>query len=160
MKRAYIALVVALAGLAAGCAAPAAPELTFYADGQSVDLQPLKYCTVTVSKCDQPAKSQVRMPIRPGKPAQISLPSEVADTPWVISVQSKDPDGHSLPPEQRVFLPAQNKLAYTARPLRPTDRLDVIEVDQVSKAMVQTQGQSKPDFLARGIWSVQFTPGK
>lgn len=160
MNRARTAVAVSLAALAAGCARPAPPQLTLYADGQSIELPPSKYCNVTVSDCQAPKKTRITMPIRPGKPAQISIPSDVADTPWLITVQSADARGRPEKPVQKLFTPGDDQLAYTAKPLHPTDRLDVVEVVQISAAMVQTQGQSKPDFLARGIWSVQFTPGK
>lgn len=158
MNRVRTVLAVSLAALAAGCTQQS-PELTLYADGQSVEVPASRYCDVLVSHCQAPAKSQVTMPIRPGRPAQVAIPGDVADTPWLITVQSVDAGGKPEAPVQKLFKPGDDRLAYTARPRTATGRLTVIEIDQISGALVQTQGRSTPDVLARGVWVAKFSPG-
>ncbi|MGH3433243.1 MAG: DUF2771 family protein [Thermocrispum sp.] len=148
-RRRPAVLLAALGLVLAGCGTQGPPELTVYADGRAVELAPVQYCDVQVSDCDANPGAKARMTLRPGRPLQISVPAGVAESPWVVYVQSTDAEGKPQPVRQRFFGPDE-AFAYTARP-GPGQRLLTVEVQQAG-------GRFDPDgqLLARGVWAVQL----
>ncbi|MGV9665441.1 DUF2771 family protein [Nocardia niigatensis] len=73
------------------------PEMTAYAHGKSVSVNPFLYCDLQISKdklsmgkCDNTgAVSELDVP--PGSTVQLSLPKEIADAPWELLI------GYRLP---------------------------------------------------------------
>lgn len=145
-------LGVLLAGTAltvTGCSAPEPPEITFYADGTAVEVAPVKYCDVRITRCTTDDRAHGRLVVRPGRPVQISVPPQVAETPWTVFVQAVDADGNPLPPREHTFVP-DKAFAYTARPANPDERIAVIEVHQAGVAANQ--------LVSRGVWTLELRP--
>jgi hypothetical protein len=149
------------------CSAPPAPQVTFFADGHTVNAAPLIHCDVRVQKCEQAKDATVSLKVRPGKPVQISVPSEVAKTPWLVNIQYTDAQGELQPVQQKVFT-SGNTFAYTVAPPAPNDQLVVVEVQQISAATPVdpvtnrpiTDQNGNPQLVVQSLWSLQLEPGK
>lgn len=158
-----IVLLLACAALAvAGCSTPGPPKITFYADGDSVRAAPLRYCDALLRECEQ-SGSKAALTVREGEPVQISVPGDVARTPWLVNVQYLTESGQPQL-EQEVFT-SGDQHAFTVNAGGPAAQLVVVEVQQIGAAYaVDEQGQpildpaGNPQLVARGIWSLQITP--
>lgn len=143
-------MLAAVAMVAAGCGTPAPPELTVYADGTAIELAPINYCDVRVTNCHPDTAATGRLNVRPGKPVQISVPTDVAESPWVVSAWSEASGGE---PRQKYFGP-DKAFSYTARPNGPKDRLLEIQVLQLGAAVDEAGS-----LLARGHWQLVLEAG-
>ncbi|NKQ55194.1 DUF2771 family protein [Amycolatopsis sp. K13G38] len=168
MRRSRIAVLLAGGALAlTGCSAAASPpEITFYGDGHTVTAAPVVNCDALVRNCDKDANATARLKVRAGKPVQISVPSEVSDTPWLVNVQYADAAaGGQLKIKQQFFSPS-TRLAYTATAPTPADQLVVVEVQRIGAAYAADQSgkpvldeNGNPQLVARSLWSLQIQPG-
>ncbi len=159
-----MAPLAAGAAVLAGCSAPAPPEVTFYADGESVRAEPLRYCDALVTSCEPEPGEPAVLDVRAGEPVQISVPADVAETPWLVNVQYTDSEGTVRPIRQDVFTPDERH-AYTAVPQAPAEQLLVVEVQQLGGAyaadaqgnpIVDESGQ--PQLVARAVWALRIDP--
>ncbi|MBA0127696.1 DUF2771 family protein [Haloechinothrix sp. YIM 98757] len=146
----------------AGCGEVGPPEITIYSDGEAIQVEPFTYCDVEVTECDNDETHEYALPTRPGQPAQISVPGEIAETPWLVNVQAADADGTPLPVQQEYFSPGEAH-AFTAEPPSPDATLLIVEVQQMGAAFAADQegepirdeeGAMQP--VTRGIWPVAF----
>ncbi|WP_158881879.1 DUF2771 family protein [Amycolatopsis anabasis] len=165
MRRVLAVLFVLGAVVVTGCSAPGPPEVTFYADGHTVNAQPLINCDALLKQCEQHQESTVSLKVRPGKPVQISVPKEVTDTPWVVNVQYTNEKGEYQPVKQEYFSPG-SKHAYTATPNVPGGQLAVVEIQQLGAAYAADQAGNpildeagNPQLVVRALWSLQVQPG-
>jgi len=140
------------------------PEITFYSDGHTVNAEPVVHCDALVRSCDKNPDATANLKVRPGKPVQISVPSDVSDTPWLVNVQYADAKG-DLQIKQQYFSPS-TRLAYTATPPAPADQLVVVEVQQIGAAYAADEAgnpildeNGNPQVVARALWSLQIQPG-
>lgn len=157
-------LLAAGALVLTGCSTTVGPpEVTFYGDGHTVNAKPVIHCDALVQKCDKYPDATATLNVRPGKPVQISVPSEVGDTPWLVNVQYADAKGN-LQIKQQYFSPSSH-LAYTAATDNPADQLVVVEVQQLGAAYAADQSgnpildeNGNPQLVARAYWSLQIRP--
>ncbi|PRX50237.1 uncharacterized protein DUF2771 [Prauserella shujinwangii] len=163
MRRVLVALLTGGALVTAGCSAPGAPEVSFYADGDTVRAQPLIYCDALVRDCER-GGTAATLKARPGEPVQVSVPADVAETPWAVNVQYLGPDGSPRPVRQEVFTDGEQH-AYTARPDSPEGQLVVVEIQQLGAAYAANErGEpildeaGQPQLVVRGVWSLQVEP--
>ena len=166
MRRGRIAVLLAGGALAlTGCSASVGPpEVTFYSDGHTVNANPVRHCDALVRSCDTYLDATANLKVRPGKPVQVSVPSDVSKTPWLVNVQYSDPSGQ-LKIKQQFFSPG-TRLAFTATPDAPGDQLVVVEVQQLGAAYAADQSgkpivdeNGNPQLVARSLWSLQIQPG-
>ncbi|PXY30971.1 DUF2771 family protein [Prauserella muralis] len=160
--RARVGALLACGALAlAGCSAPGPPEVTFFADGDSIRADPLIYCDALLESCERGGKP-ASLKVRPGKPVQVSLPSDVSETPWALNVQYLDAQGRPQPVRQQVFTDGTQH-AYTVTPGSPRDQLVVVEIQQLGAAyaadsrgnpILDENGQ--PQLVVRGVWSLRI----
>ncbi|KAA9161783.1 DUF2771 family protein [Amycolatopsis acidicola] len=165
MRRSRImGLLAAGALVLTGCSTSVGPpEVTFFGDGHTVNAKPLIHCDALVQNCDKYPDATVALRVRPGKPVQISVPSEVGDTPWLVNVQYLDPDG--TPKIKQQYFSPSSHLAYTATADNPADQLVVVEVQQLGAAYAADQAgnpildeSGNPQLVARAYWSLQIQP--
>ena len=166
MRCRRIAVLLAGSALAlAGCSASVGPpEVTFYSDGHTVNAEPVVHCDALVRTCDKYPDATANLKVRPGRPVQISVPSEVSKAPWLVNVQYADPTGQ-LRLKQQYFSPG-SRLAFTATPGAPSDQLVVVEVQELGAAFAADQSgnpildeNGNPQLVARSLWSLQIQPG-
>ncbi|QWF81684.1 DUF2771 family protein [Amycolatopsis sp. CA-230715] len=165
MRHRLLALLPLGALALTGCGTPGPPEVTFFADGHAINAEPLIHCDVTVQKCEQSKDGAPKLKVRPGKPVQISVPSDVTETPWLVNVQYANAKGELQPVKQEVFTSGK-QYAYTATTPAPDDQLLVVEIQQVGVATsVDATGkpnadaEGNPQLVARAVWSLQVQPG-
>ncbi|MFE9743743.1 DUF2771 family protein [Saccharothrix saharensis] len=151
MRRALIpvSLLVVLSGCAA---APTAPEVTFYADGRTVNVRPSQFCDLQSENCDVDPDAVGVLRVRPGKPVQISVPGDLADTAWSVKFTYRNAQGEPQEPlRSKLFTERDPKYAYTLVLPKPDDRLDTVEVQQYG-ARIEAGTTGAFDFVARGTW--------
>lgn len=161
-----LALIAGGAFALSGCSATAAPpEVTFFADGHAVNSEPLNnYCDALLRTCQPSQPRPAYLKVRPGMPVQISVPSAIAKTPWVVNVQYVNAKGEPQPLEQQTFT-SGDRFAYTVTPPAPDDQLVVVEIQQLGAAYAADQSgkpildqAGNPQLVARGVWSLQIEP--
>ena len=141
---------------AAGCSDPPAPqpEVTFSIDGGSVSARPLMHCDVMVTACDRDANAQAKMAVPPGKPVRITVPQEVAESPWSVAIEYKTAAGEQREPATvATFVPNQAH-DYTVTLPGPADQLQTVEVKQAG-AKQDPAVTGDIQLLARAVWSLQ-----
>ena len=153
MRRGLLCALIAGAGLVlTGCATPT-PQVTFYAAGRSVDTGPTQYCDLKLTSCTADAKAGVALSVPADRPLQISVPSEVAKTPWVVVFRYQDAHGAAQPDSRsRIFQPGE-QYAYTLTLPDPGDKLVAAQVQQLS--LVVEQGSDPgagAEFVTRATW--------
>lgn len=128
--------------------------MSFYADGDTVRTAPMLYCDVRVRDCEKPAEPAT-LSARAGMPVQVSIPGDVADTPWSVTVQYRTNAG-KVRYSHATFTSGQQH-AYTADPPGSSNQILVVEIQQLGGALTKdANGNLQP--LARGVWSLQVEP--
>lgn len=144
--------LLAAAGLAlTGCGAQPPPEVTFYSDGQSVEVVPARYCEEDGTQCVPPPKNPVgQLTVPKAEPLQISVPGEVASTPWQVAFIYRDANGKEQDGRSSVF-PPDERFAYTLELPADGVRLEHVEVQQFS-AVLLPGSDGGVDFGIAGSW--------
>jgi hypothetical protein len=143
MRRSRVVALLAAGGFAvAGCSAPGPAEVTFYADGHTINTTP-------VLTCD----SAQTLKVRPGKPVQISVPGEVADSPWQIVYEYVTPQGEF---KQSAPIPftSLDRYAYTVTPPTPADRISAVDVQKYTAVLNADTGES--GLLPSDVWGLRL----
>jgi hypothetical protein len=144
--------VLPLAGLLlAGCAAPQDPEVTFYSGGKTVHVGPTQYCDLSVENCQAHPEAAGALRVRPGRPLQISVPGQVADSPWTVLFTYRNAKGEPQPDTRTKIFPAGTQYAYTLVLPNPGDQLESVEV-QVSGNRIEITDEGEIQFVTRGTW--------
>ncbi|HEV2783873.1 MAG TPA: DUF2771 family protein [Actinophytocola sp.] len=156
MHRIPIALAATALLLAAcGDDPPPLPEVSFTAEGTTVSARPFLHCDVMVTKCDRDDAAQARMPVPPGKPVTVTVPREVADSPWSVVIQYRTATGEQKDPETVATFVPHERSDYTVQPPTPDAQLQTIEIKQAS-AKQEPGATSEIQLLARAVWSLQI----
>lgn len=164
MRRALVGLLASAAVVLTGCSAETLPEVTFYADGETVTAAPYEsYCNALMRDCVK-SNETARLTVRRGKPVQVSVPVEVADTPWQMIAGYRDASGQNKWLTD-VYTPGSQR-AITVAPPSPADQLLGVEIQQLSAAYVANEKgelvldqSGEPQLAQRGVWSLQLKPG-
>ncbi|MGW5055516.1 DUF2771 family protein [Actinokineospora sp. NPDC004072] len=147
MRKTIAILAAALA--LAGCGAVPPPEVTFYADGESVRAHPQILCDLETLTCDQDADAVVTLAIRPGYPVQISVPVALAKEPWGVVFSYLNRDGERVDGSSRIFVPGQfRQYAYTLELPNEDDRLLFAAVQRLAIVQGETP-------VPTGYWVLQ-----
>ena len=152
-------LIVPLAGAAvllAGCSdpPPSRPEVTFGMDGQTVSARPFLYCDVMLTKCDRDNGAQISMKVPPGKGVTVTVPGEVAESPWSVVIQYRTAAGEQKDPETVATFVPNERHDYTVALPGAGDQLQTVEIKQAS-AKQEPGATSDIQLLARAVWSLQ-----
>ncbi|MEJ2858308.1 MULTISPECIES: DUF2771 family protein [unclassified Saccharothrix] len=144
--------VVPLLLVVAGCAAPTDPEVTFYADGKTVVVKPTQYCDLQSVECEADPEAVGVLRVRPGRPVQISVPGELANSAWSVKFTYRNAAGQPQEPlRSKLFTEREPRYAYTLELPNPDDQLESVEVQQYG-ARIETSTTGAFDFVARGTW--------
>ncbi|GAD82927.1 DUF2771 domain-containing protein [Nocardia asteroides] len=103
--RTIVALVaaglVAVAAVTTGVVAYAAsnatehdPQITAYANRETITVDPFLYCTVTMTDCRYGETAVLAT--KTGEPVQLSLPSQIAESPWLVQLIYQRPSGEQV----------------------------------------------------------------
>ncbi|MBB5956526.1 hypothetical protein FHS29_003112 [Saccharothrix tamanrassetensis] len=136
----------------AACAAPQDPEVTFYADGKAINVQPSQYCDVKSENCEVDTRAAGVLRVRPGRPVQISVPGELATTAWSVKFTYRNAKGEPQEPlRSKLFTERDPKYAYTLVLPNRDDQLESVEVQQYG-SRIESSTTGAFDFVARGTW--------
>jgi hypothetical protein len=154
VRRLGIASLVAGGLLLTGCAAPHPPEVTFFADGTTVRLSPAQFCKPNAEQCDGHPDARGQMAVPGGKPLNISVPTQVAEAPWVVLFKYRKADGTEERGRTEVFK-AGDKYAYTLYLPTAGDQLTDVEVQRI--ANITAGADNDVVFLTDASWVLEVT---
>jgi len=152
------AVVTVLVLAVAGCSErppppPPPPTIDFTADAENVTAKPFMYCDISVTDCKRDNAAQVELTVAPGTAVRVTVPDEVAETPWSVVIQYVTAAGEQKDPETVAAFAPNGATTFDALPPGPGDQLQTVEVKQAgAKLMADETGQQEP--VARGVWSV------
>jgi hypothetical protein len=150
VRRVLFALLAA-GGLVvlSSCSVPN-PNVTFYSSGTSVTAAPIQYCDVQEQHCTANGSASASLSVIPGQPVQISVPQEIADTPWQVAARFRDASGTEYAACSPLFGVGQ-RYAYTVYAPHAGDQLVLIEIYQ-SSATFALDGSQQVYTPIRGTW--------
>jgi hypothetical protein len=143
-----VAVVVVL--VVRATAGPTPPgDVTFGAGGASVEVGASQFCDVQVTECgsDPEASGVLRVP--PNTPLTVTVPEEVAGTPWQLAFTFRDTAGAVAQGRSPVFAPGTSP-AFTLVLPAPADQLESAEVQQYGARI--SQGPNGLEFATRATW--------
>jgi Protein of unknown function (DUF2771) len=157
VPRLLLALAAAL--LLAGCAAeqqpPQAtqppPQVTFAAGTNTATARPTQYCDLQLTQCTTDVAAPVTLDVPPGTPLQITVPPEIAETPWQVVFSYAGADGKPVDERSTVFAPAERD-AWTLQLASPTERLLTAEVQQYGAPAQPNPQSGEQEFPIRASW--------
>jgi hypothetical protein len=151
-------LTAVLAGLLlAACSdppPPPLPEVTFSTEGSTVSARPFLHCDVMVTKCDRDDAAMARMRVPAGKPVTVTVPKDVAESPWSVVIQYRTAGGEQKDPETVATFVPNERSDYTVALPGTGDQLQTVEIKQAS-AKQEPGATSEIQLLARAVWSLQ-----
>ncbi|GAA3555084.1 DUF2771 family protein [Amycolatopsis ultiminotia] len=158
MRRSRVVAVLAAGGLAAaGCSAPGPAEVTFYGDGHTIRVGPIGNCDLKTGTCAADPGAAGTLKVRPGRSVQISVPKEIAETPWKVTVQYVNGEGRRQPLDEHIITTG-DRYAYTAAPPAKDDQITVVEIAQAS-VISRTGDPNDAEPITTALWSLQVQPG-
>lgn len=147
--------------LAAGCSAaeppPEDPSVDFSVADRKVSAEPYLYCDVQVKDCKRDNTAQVKLEVAPGTPVRVTVPDEVAQTPWSVVIQYKTAAGEQMAPETVATFPPNKTSTFDALPPGEGDQLQTVEVKQAGAKLVRDD-KGEAAAVSRGVWSAQISP--
>lgn len=155
-------LLPALAALAvvavvAGCGGGGEPpQVRFAAGPDGVDARPTQYCNLENTDCRNDADAPVSLAVPPGTPLQITVPPEIAETPWQVVFSYRDATSTPIDERTEVFAPDERSDYVLALPA-PTDRLLTAQVQQYGPPPVANPETGGIDFPIRASWVLSVT---
>lgn len=151
MRRGLTGLLAVAAILLTGCATDSRPEVTFYSHGESVRVGPVQYCDPLARECAKPRPSAVgSLEVPPGMPLQISVPEEIARTPWQVVFRYRTSDDKQVRGRTPVLSPGEHH-AYTLRLPDAAAQLEQVEVQRYASITV---GSGGTQFVIGSTWVV------
>lgn len=138
--RRVLLLLLAVGGLVglSACSVPN-PNITFFSSGSAVSVAPIQYCDVQEEHCTADGSAAGRITVIPGRPVQVSVPQEVADSPWQVAARFRDSNGTEYAACSPLF-GVGSRYAYTVYAPHAGDQLVLIEVYQSSGTLRMTAG--------------------
>jgi hypothetical protein len=125
------------------------PQVTFAADTASVVARPTQYCDLQLTDCTADPAAPVTLPVQPGTPLQVTVPDEIAQTPWQVVFSYRDANGTQTDERSPVFA-AGERSTWTLQ-LAATNQLVTAEVQQYGVPQFNPEtGQA--EFAIRASW--------
>jgi hypothetical protein len=141
----------------AGCSEPPPPQVTFAAGTASVVARPTQACDLKFTQCHNDPEAPVKLAVPPGTPLQVTVPQDVAQTPWQIVFTYRDATGAQQDQRTRVF-PAGERSEYTLELPEPADRLIVAQVQQYGPPPQADPATGEFQFPIRTSWVLTAAP--
>jgi hypothetical protein len=141
--------------LLAGCGSteppPPPPQVTFAAGDTSIVARPAQYCDVAVTQCLTDVAAPVRLAVPPDTPVQVTVPPEVAQTPWQVVFSYADAAGNPHDERSSVFA-SDTRTDWTLALGAPDHRLLTAEVQQYGMPTEPDPQTGERDFPIRASW--------
>lgn len=157
MRTLLVLVVLVLAGCSSNEPPPAVPRprIDFTVAAKKVSAKPFLYCDIKVEDCRRDNTAMIKMPVPPGTSVVVTVPRDVAETPWSVVIQYKTADGQQKAPVTVATFAPGKENSFEALPSEPGAQLQTVEVKQAGGVMVQ--GQNGPEPVTRAAWSLQVT---
>lgn len=143
--------VAATVLLLAGCGGDTPPQVTFAAGQASVVARPTQYCDIALTDCTGDATAPVELAVPAGTPLQITVPDEIAQTPWQVVFSYRDANGTQADERSPVFAPSERS-TWTLELAAPTDRLLTAQVQQYGPPPQINPDTGEVEFPIRASW--------
>jgi uncharacterized protein DUF2771 len=154
VPRRLLAVPVA-ALLLAGCGAtdppPPPPQVTFTAGAASIVARPAQYCDFELTQCLTDVAAPVALDVPAGTPVQVTVPPEIAQTPWQVVFSYADAAGAPTDGRSPVFVP-DARSDWTLELGAPENRLLTAEVQQYGKPTEPDPQSGEREFPIRASW--------
>ena len=134
---------------------PPPPEVDFLVAGKQTAAKPFLYCDVQVENCKRDNTAMLKLPVPPGTPVRVTVPKDVADTPWSVVIQYVTAAGEQRAPVTVATFAPGKETSYEALPPGAGDQLQTVEVKQAGGVLVE--GETGPEAVTRAAWSLQVT---
>ncbi|GEM30378.1 hypothetical protein NN3_13850 [Nocardia neocaledoniensis NBRC 108232] len=89
---AVVGVTAAIVAYAVSKAPDSAPVVTVYGGGETVEAEPFGYCNLATGACENFEHTYYLL-VPSGDPVQVSLPSAIAEAPWVVLQRFERPSG-------------------------------------------------------------------
>jgi uncharacterized protein DUF2771 len=156
VRRLLVLVVLVLAGCSSNEPAEVPqPKISFTVADKKVSAKPFLYCDVKVEDCRRNNAAMIKMPVPPGTSVHVTVPKEVADTPWSVVIQYKTAAGEQKNPVTVATFAPGKETTYEALPPEAGAQLQTVEVKQAGGVLVQ--GSNGPEPVTRAAWSLQVT---
>ncbi|GAA4537188.1 DUF2771 family protein [Amycolatopsis samaneae] len=152
-----VALLAAGGFAVAGCSAPGPAEVTFFADGHTIRVAPITQCDLKAGQCAPNPEAAGSLKVRPGRPVQISVPGDIAESLWKVTAQYVNSKGE-LQPLMENIVTSRDRYAYTVTPPSKDDQIQVVEIAQAS-VVTRTGNPEDAEPIITALWSLQVQPG-
>ncbi len=147
-----VAFVVVLGRAIIG-SSEAPPRVSAFADGRYAEVEPFRYCPVQEPLCDYEGSITV-LPVREGRPLQLSLPEQISGSPWGFAAVYQDPETGEALEADDYFAPGTRN-ALTVEPTR--DGLDLVGVEVRLPSGVIDVDTDQEQIVSHAIWSIATT---
>ncbi|HEX6353004.1 DUF2771 family protein [Actinophytocola sp.] len=157
MRKLLVVVLLVLAGCSSN-ETPAAvpqPKVDFTVAGKKVTAKPFIYCDVKVEDCRRDNAAMIKMAVPPNTPVQVTVPREVADTPWSVVIQYTTAAGEQKAPVTVGTFGPGKETTFEAIPPDAGAQLQTVEVKQAGGVLVE--GETGPEAVTRAAWSLQVT---
>jgi hypothetical protein len=158
VPRRLLAVPVA-ALLLAGCAGedpPPPPQVTFTAGAASIVARPAQYCDVELTQCLTDVAAPARLAVPADTPVQVTVPPEIAQTPWQVVFSYADATGVPTDERSPVFAP-NARSDWTLELGAPENRLLTAEVQQYGPPPQPNPQTGELEFPIRASWVLNAT---
>lgn len=156
MRKLLVLAVLVLAGCtSAPEEAPPPPTIDFLIAGKKTTAKPFLFCDVKVEDCKRDNTAMLKLPVPPGTPVKVTVPKDVADTPWSVVIQYVTAKGEQKAPVTVATFAPGKETSFEALPPGEGDQLQTLEVKQAGGVLVE--GETGPEPVTRTAWSLQVT---
>jgi hypothetical protein len=148
-----LVLAVLCLALAAACGGDnAKPQVGFTAGAASAKANPIQYCDQDLKQCAADPAAVVKLAVPRATPVQVSVPEEVALTPWSVVFTYVNAAGERIDGRSPVIAAGKQRDFTLALPAA-TDQLVRAEVQQVAAGLLADPGGGV-SFPIRASWAL------
>ena len=147
---AAVVVVAVVVGVLVATSGPSSPgDVTFAAAGTETTTGPSQWCDIGVTDCADDPDATARLAVPPGAPLAVTVPEEVAGTPWQVVFSARDVTGAEQQGRSAVLAPGSPP-TYTLSLPDPRLRLTSVEVQQYGARV--GEGADGLEFVTRTTW--------
>lgn len=146
-----VVVIVVVVVVLVATSGPSSPgDVTFRAGAAQTTASPTAWCDVEVTDCDDDADAVATLPVPAGTGLSVTVPDEVAQTPWQVAFTFRDAAGATQDGRSPIFVGDAARNGYTLVLPDPAGRLVSAEVQQYGARLVDTA--AGPGFSTRSTW--------
>jgi uncharacterized protein DUF2771 len=159
VRKLLVVVLLVLAGCSSNEPAPAVPQpkVDFMIAGKKTTAKPFLYCDVKVEDCRRDNAAMLKLPVPPDTPVTVTVPKEVAETPWSVVIQYVTATGEQKAPVTVATFSPGKETTFEALPPDAGAQLQTVEVKQAGGVMIE--GETGPEPVTRAAWSLQVAAG-